>query len=888
MEKRHLESPLFSTLSEGERLTVSAEMQPRDYRKGETIFAEGAPSQAVYIVQSGWVSVLSETEGRKAVLANLGSGSVLGETAFFADRPHSTSAEAASDVTLWALPKSGLTKLIASDPSIGVKLSLALGSKIAQVSRYLAENRLPSVPFFAQLSMESLLALAERLEIQACQRGDTICWLGEPGEAMYVIESGEIEVVLGAESDEVPMPLSQGDLVGEMALLANKAYAATYRAASEVVLWRLGRPDFDELVKGFPLIRQALSRALSEHLGPEDRAAAEQRLETIPLFAGLPPDVLSRVATRLVLQHYPQGELVFSSGDPGDSMYVIEAGEVRLSAETATGDSTVAWLEPGDSFGEMALLTGTTRSVKAQAMADTNLWVLYKNDYDELMVEHPAISVALGKVLAERLATGFQEKRPRVMPARMRELPLLEELTDAELEDVARRLQPVAWQAGDVLFTQGDPGDRMYFIESGHVELRTLTPEGVTRRSELGPGEVVGETALLTGRPRVGTARAASALHAWALEKDEFDQLTHRYPRFALAIGRVLGDRLEAASGAEAPAAKPAKVARPKPLVRPRREAAREWLLASAVPGVTAAISDLLVWLVGRDTGDRIRLAVVGFLAIWLCGIALPATVISSIPLDKDDLIAAFESATPTETPITFQAPQEFVETPESTSTATVPVEEEMPAAPEAGGAEAAVILAVMPTETATTEPPTPTFTAVPPTPILVAPAATFTTAPTPNVMAAARPAPPSVTVTDMDGLARDLDWARSKYGAWVEFAQPRGGGCYRLVELRERSGPSNIDVWVLDEAGNPMPNALVRVEWPAGDDIKPTALDGKRDPGFALGPGCYIHDPKYGGAITISIEGQYPSDEARNLGMLAGTPHDHFDLVFKLVRTGG
>jgi len=139
-----------------------------------------------------------------------------------------------------------------------------------------------------------------------------------------------------------------------------------------------------------------------------------------------------------------------------------------------------------------------------------------------------------------------------------------------------------------------------------------------------------------------------------------------------------------------------------------------------------------------------------------------------------------------------------------------------------------------------------------------------------------------------MDGLPRDLDWARSKYGSWVEFAQPAGGGCYRVVELQERSGPSNIDVWVLDEAGNPIPNTLVRVEWPGGEDVKATALDGKRDPGFALGPGCYIHDPRYGGAITISIEGPYPSDQARNLGMLAGTPHDHLDIVFKLVRTGG
>ena len=884
MEKWHLDSPLFSALSEQQRRSLSAEMQPQVYQKGQSVFVEGAPSQAMYVVDSGWVSIFSETDGRKAILANLGPGSVLGEMAFFGDRPYSTTAEAASEVRLWALSKSDFRELIAREPSVGIKLSLALGSKVVQVTGYLAEYRLPGVPFFTQLSMESLVALAEKLEIKACQRGDTVCWLGEPGEAMYIVESGEIEVVLAAESDEVPMPLREGDLLGEMALLANKPYAATYRAASEVTLWTLHRSDFDELVSAFPLIRQALSRALSEHLSPEDRAAAEKRLETIALFADLPPDVLNKVGQRLVLQHFPQGELVFSQGDPGDSLCIIEAGEVKLSAETPAGDSTVAWLEGGDSFGEMALLTGKTRSVKALAMTDTNLWVLYRNDYDELMVEHPAISVALGKVLSERLRSGFQEERPRATPARMREMPLLAELSDAELEVVARRLQPVELAADETLFSQGDPGDRMYFIESGRVALRTVTAEGLTTVAELGAGDLVGETALLTGKPRVGTARAATDLQLWALDKDNFDELTHKYPRFVLAIGRALGDRLETAAVAEAPPTKPARVVRPKPVEKPKKVSVRERPATRAAAGVVDNLRGAAVWLVGRGTGVKLRLAVVGFLMIWLCGITLPAAVISSVPLEKDDLLAALQSATPTDTAATNEAPREAMETIEPTIT-PVPTEAVEPVAPEAGGAEAAVILAVMPTETPTAEPATPTLAAVPPTPVRAAPTATPTTAVAANVMGAGRAAPPSVQVFDMDGLPRDLAWAQSKYGSFLEFAQPAGGGIYRIVEIREHSGPASIDVWVLDQNGSPMPGVMIRFEWPGEYVEQPTEQDGKR--GFGLGPGTYILDARVGGACGISVVGQYPSDRARNMGHLAGTPHDHLDVVYKLIRTG-
>jgi CRP-like cAMP-binding protein len=639
------------------------------------------------------------------------------------------------------------------------------------------------------------------------------------------------------------------------------------------------------LVAEFPLIRQALSRALSEHLSPEDRAVAEERLETIALFSDLPPDVLSRVGQRLVLQHYPQGELVFSEGDPGDSLYVIEVGEVKLAADTPTGESTVAWLEAGDSFGEMALLTGKTRSVKAQAMTDTNLWVLYKNDYDELMVEHPAISVALGKVLSERLRAGFQEARPRATPTRTRELPLLAELTEVELADVSRRLQPVKMTSGDVLFSQGEPGDSMYFIESGQVEVRSITADGRAAVTQLGAGLLVGETALLTGKPRPNTARAASDLQLWALEKEDFDELAHKYPRFVLAISRALSDRLEAGAMVAEPPPKPKVVAQVRAPAKPK---AKEGARPRGTENLAKSLRGSAMWLVTRSAGVKLRLAVVGLLVLWLCGIAFPATVISSVPLEKDDLLAVFQSPTPTQVAVEEQAPVRMVETPEPTSTPTL-VESSQPAEPiapvpaEAGGAEGAVILAVVPTETPTAEPPTPT--SVPPTATRAAPTSTPTVQGAVGVMGAGRSAAPTVRVFDMDGQPRDLAWVQEKYGSFLEFAQPAGGGVYRIVELREHSGPASIDVYVKDQNGSPMPNVMIRFEWPGDHVDQPTEADGKR--GFGLGPDTYIFDPHVGGACIVSVLGQYPSDRARNLGHLAGTPHDHIDVYYQLVLSG-
>jgi CRP-like cAMP-binding protein len=882
MVKWHLESPLFSALTAQERRSISAEMRSETYQKGERITVENAPSEAMYFVESGWVRIFSEQAGRKVILANLGTGAILGEVDLLLDRPYSTTSEAASEVELLCLSKSDLQAVITREPSIGIKLSTALGSKVVQVSQYLAEYRLPEIPFFAQLSRESLLRLAERLQVETYQRGDTICWLGEPGEAMFIIESGEVEVVLPPESDEVPLPLTEGDLLGEMALLANKPHAATYRAASDVVLWAMSRTDFDELVAEHPMVRQALSRALSQHLSPEDRAMAEQRLETIPLFADLPPDVLSSLGQRLVLQHCPRGELVFSQGDPGDSLYIIEIGEVKLASEVPAGESTVAWLEAGHFFGEMALLTGKTRSVKARAMTDTNLWVLYKNDYDELMVEHPAISIALGKVLSERLASGFQETRPRATTTRMREIPLLAELPESELEDVTRRLRPVERQAGDILFSQGEAGETMYFIESGQVEVRARTTEGRTILAVLGAGEPVGEMALLSGKPRTATARALADLQLWALEKADFDELTLKYPRFALAISRALSERLEATSLAEAAPYRPKKAVPAKPAPKTRREPTRPPVIVDLV----SSLQGFGTWLVTRSTGVKLRLAVVGFLLLWLCGITFPATVISSVPLEKNDLIAVFQTPVPTETPAAEAPPSEPVEIMVATDT-PIPTETPVPAdSSDQEEGEPAVNLALVPTETPTLVPATFTPTPVPPAPTQPAPTPT----PSPveaagNLMAASRATAPEVKVYDRYGLVRDLAWAQHYYGAWIEFGQPKGGACYRVVELTERSGPSNIDVTVLDENGEPVPNMMLLFDWPGGEVQQATNVEGKV--GFALGPGSYIYDREVGGPHTIRVVCEHPSDVASNFGMLAGTPHDHLDIVFQMVRPG-
>ncbi|MEX2236480.1 MAG: ATP-binding cassette domain-containing protein [Dehalococcoidia bacterium] len=95
---------------------------------------------------------------------------------------------------------------------------------------------------------------------------------------------------------------------------------------------------------------------------------------------------------------------LFSQGDTGDYLYVLESGQVRLVAGSDAREDVIAYLEPGDFFGEMALLSGSPRTASAVASGETQLWRLSRENFESILQRHPRVSVEIGRVLAERLA----------------------------------------------------------------------------------------------------------------------------------------------------------------------------------------------------------------------------------------------------------------------------------------------------------------------------------------------------------------------------------------------------------------------------------------------------------------------------------------------------
>ena len=131
----------------------------------------------------------------------------------------------------------------------------------------------------------------------------------------------------------------------------------------------------------------------------------------------------------------------------------------------------------------------------------------------------------------------------------LRGLPLFAELPREDLARLVGGLEEVFVPAGGVVFSQGEPGDAMYIVASGALEVRFGEEDWEERVRATGPGEWFGELALLTGDPRSATVVALSDSRLWRLDKDRFLALSDQHPALLREVTRVLCRRLATSAG---------------------------------------------------------------------------------------------------------------------------------------------------------------------------------------------------------------------------------------------------------------------------------------------------------------------------------------------------
>ena len=138
-------------------------------------------------------------------------------------------------------------------------------------------------------------------------------------------------------------------------------------------------------------------------------------LRSVPLFASLDSKATAELGEYLTIHDYPKSATIFRNGDPGDAMYLIDVGKVRISVTDADGHAvTLAELGPGDFFGEMSMLDGHGRSANATATENARLAQLTRDDFLSFMRSDPRVTLELLTALTGRLRRTDDLLRHRV------------------------------------------------------------------------------------------------------------------------------------------------------------------------------------------------------------------------------------------------------------------------------------------------------------------------------------------------------------------------------------------------------------------------------------------------------------------------------------------
>ena len=131
---------------------------------------------------------------------------------------------------------------------------------------------------------------------------------------------------------------------------------------------------------------------------------AIEALGRCPLFSGLGPEPLQAIAQTLRRRRFRRGEVLFHEGDPGDSLFIVASGAVKVVVPSEEGDEAIlATLRRGDFLGELALLDGAPRSASAIALEATETMALPRDRFKALVASEPVIRDALLSSLAGEL-----------------------------------------------------------------------------------------------------------------------------------------------------------------------------------------------------------------------------------------------------------------------------------------------------------------------------------------------------------------------------------------------------------------------------------------------------------------------------------------------------
>jgi len=138
-------------------------------------------------------------------------------------------------------------------------------------------------------------------------------------------------------------------------------------------------------------------------------------LAQVTLFQGLSPAQLKKVASICEAETVDAGSVIFREGEPGQSMYLLVSGKVRISRRVpGMGEEALAILDAGQYFGEMGVVEESVRSADAYAHETATLWRIDRRQFDQLLFTDKDLAYAVLWTLVRTLSARLRETNEKM------------------------------------------------------------------------------------------------------------------------------------------------------------------------------------------------------------------------------------------------------------------------------------------------------------------------------------------------------------------------------------------------------------------------------------------------------------------------------------------
>jgi cAMP-dependent protein kinase regulator len=258
--------------------------------------------------------------------------------------------------------------------------------------------------------------------------------------------------------------------------------------------------------------------------GASAKSRAPEALAPTPLIGVLKPAEVRELCAIMHLRLCAPGEVIVDVGQPATALYWIARGAAEVTRE----GQHLGELRTNQFFGEIALVSGTTRTARVSAFGAALVLEIPARELEELAGRAPR----LAKVLA-------QYARTRLLASVMRLSELFSRLTEEEHQKLLPLFDTELFEEGDVIVENGSHNQRLYVIASGSCQVKN----GDQVLATLEPGDGIGEMSLLARRPASFDVVATERTVALSLSRENFDEVAVNHPGLLAEVYKLLVQR---------------------------------------------------------------------------------------------------------------------------------------------------------------------------------------------------------------------------------------------------------------------------------------------------------------------------------------------------------